>query len=266
MDRRGRSFFDKSQVRGSEATASSITSLLGQGGAFSSLLINDPATCIRLARFRKPCGPHQINPKNERDRDRRISRILSETRSFPDDHFSWTPVARRLQRPTRESSRIGPIRRRQSCRRSETGADAPLFGLAPGGVCRARPVTRPAGELLPRRFTLTPADRDPRGGLFSVALSLPVTGRWALPTTAPCGVRTFLRGLSSGPRRHGPERPGGHPACHDPLSIVSPTGTFLHPFPPMRRRSHASVDANSPLQPPQGNLRDFSPKFPIYPR
>ena len=98
---------------------------------------------------------------------------------------------------------------------------------------------------------------------FSVALSLPVTGRWALPTTAPCGVRTFLRGLSSGPRRHGPERPSGHPACHDPLSIVSPTGTFLHPFPPMRRGSHASVDANSPLQPPQGNLRDFSPKFPI---
>src|SRR3954464_6433647 len=32
---------------------------------------------------------------------------------------------------------------------------APLFGLAPGGVCRARPVTRPAGELLPHRFTLT---------------------------------------------------------------------------------------------------------------
>ncbi len=35
------------------------------------------------------------------------------------------------------------------------GATAPLFGLAPGGVYRARPVTRPAGELLPHRFTLT---------------------------------------------------------------------------------------------------------------
>jgi len=34
---------------------------------------------------------------------------------------------------------------------------APLFGLAPDGVCRAKPVTRPAGELLPRRFTLTAA-------------------------------------------------------------------------------------------------------------
>jgi hypothetical protein len=34
---------------------------------------------------------------------------------------------------------------------------APLFGLAPSGVCQAKPVTRPAGELLPHRFTLTPA-------------------------------------------------------------------------------------------------------------
>ena len=33
---------------------------------------------------------------------------------------------------------------------------APLFGLAPGGVYRARLVTQPAGELLPHRFTLTP--------------------------------------------------------------------------------------------------------------
>ena len=52
---------------------------------------------------------------------------------------------------------------------------APLFGLAPDGVYRARPVTRPAGELLPHRFTLTAAGapkRPGRGGLFSVALSL----------------------------------------------------------------------------------------------
>ena len=52
---------------------------------------------------------------------------------------------------------------------------APLFGLAPGGVCLARPVTRPAGELLPHRFTLTSNRRESqriRGGLFSVALSL----------------------------------------------------------------------------------------------
>ena len=56
---------------------------------------------------------------------------------------------------------------------------SPLFDLAPGGVYLARPVTRPAGELLPHRFTLTPSPisgqcrRDRRrGGLLSVALSL----------------------------------------------------------------------------------------------
>ncbi len=52
---------------------------------------------------------------------------------------------------------------------------APLFGLAPDGVYRARSVTRPAGELLPHRFTLTaPTPKKGRGGGFlSVALSLP---------------------------------------------------------------------------------------------
>ena len=46
---------------------------------------------------------------------------------------------------------------------------APLFGLAPDGVYRARPVTRPAGELLPHRFTLTPAEAQapwPRRSIF----------------------------------------------------------------------------------------------------
>ncbi len=58
-------------------------------------------------------------------------------------------------------------------------ASAPLFGLAPGGVCQARPVTRPAGELLPHRFTLTCGSKrlhalNHVGGLLSAALSLPL--------------------------------------------------------------------------------------------
>ena len=47
-----------------------------------------------------------------------------------------------------------------------------------------------SGELLPRRFTLTPENR---GGLFSVALSRG-RPRFALRTIPPCGVRTFLTG------------------------------------------------------------------------
>ena len=53
-------------------------------------------------------------------------------------------------------------------------APAPfLFGLAPGGVCRAAAVAGERGALLPHRFTLTAAKTlRSRGGLFSVALSL----------------------------------------------------------------------------------------------
>jgi hypothetical protein len=60
-------------------------------------------------------------------------------------------------------SSAGPDR--SACR---LGDNYFLFGLAPGGVCLARPVTKPAGALLPHRFTLT---RLSPGGLLSVALS-----------------------------------------------------------------------------------------------
>jgi hypothetical protein len=47
-------------------------------------------------------------------------------------------------------------------------SQAILLDLAPGGVCLAIPVTRNAGGLLHRRFTLT---GPTAGGLLSVALS-----------------------------------------------------------------------------------------------
>src|SRR5665648_819191 len=56
-------------------------------------------------------------------------------------HPSTTHVAVRLQRPTRELGRAA--------------LERSLSGLAPGGVCRAAPVTRCAGGLLHHRFTLT---------------------------------------------------------------------------------------------------------------
>ena len=94
------------------------------------------------------------------------------------------PLGRRL--PVASSSLPGS--------RNEPDRLCFLFGLAPGGVYRARRVAPPAGALLPHRFTLTahapqtrfdcvPCSR-PRehvreaqlrrvsGGLFSVALSL----------------------------------------------------------------------------------------------
>jgi len=41
-----------------------------------------------------------------------------------------------------------------------------LFGLAPDGVYQAFPVTRKTGELLPHRFTLTPAGKPDEAVYF----------------------------------------------------------------------------------------------------
>ena len=45
----------------------------------------------------------------------------------------------------------------------------PLFGLAPGGVCHAAPVT---GRAVRSYRTVSPLPASNTGGLFSVALSL----------------------------------------------------------------------------------------------
>src|SRR5258708_36808323 len=80
-----------------------------------------------------------------------------------DGHSSATPVARRLKQPARTATR------------TRVGAYAPLpslFGLAPGGVCRAAAV---AGSAVRSYRTVSPLPRQyatRRGGLFSVALSL----------------------------------------------------------------------------------------------
>src|SRR6185503_3587663 len=93
---------------------------------------------------------------SEEMRQRRsVSRVLCPERvTQGDDHFSRTPVARRLKRPNPRARTGRPI--------------ALLFGLAPGGVCLADAVTRAAGELLPHRFTLTALRRR----YVSVALSV----------------------------------------------------------------------------------------------
>jgi hypothetical protein len=111
--------------------------------------------------------------------------------SVESGHFSRATVTRRLKRPTRKDLRAGPAR--DGC---------PSFflrGLAPGGVCLAKPVAWPAGALLPHRFTLTRrpvGDESPtfrRAVCFLLHFPGPC-GRWALPTTVSCGARTFLSG------------------------------------------------------------------------
>ena len=66
---------------------------------------------------------------------------------------------------------------------------APL-DLAPGGVYLAARVTPGAGGLLHHRFTLT-GDRASPAVCFLWHCPAGHPG-WALPTTLPCGARTFL--------------------------------------------------------------------------
>ena len=69
-------------------------------------------------------------------------------------------------------------------RLADRSCTAPLFGLAPDGVYRARPVTRPAGELLPHRFTLTAAaTQAPRPRRFIFCGTVPIRAARRDPRT-----------------------------------------------------------------------------------
>jgi len=72
----------------------------------------------------------------------------------PWSHLSGTPVTRRLVRPTRSSN--------------ATDSRSLLFGLAPGGVCRAAAVSGARGGLLPHRFTLTCTAQVPPSAVYSL--------------------------------------------------------------------------------------------------
>ena len=86
----------------------------------------------------------------------------------------------------------------------------PLFGLAPGGVCHARPVSRPPVRPY-RTLSPLPGSAGPKvearpGGLLSVALSsgLPRPG----VTRRPCPVELGLSSRPDGPKT---AETGDHP-------------------------------------------------------
>jgi len=119
-----------------------------------------------------------------------------------------------------------------------------LFDLAPGGVCLARPVTRPAGELLPHRFTLT--SREIREAVYSLLHFPWPRGRWVLPITVSFGARTFLPpGAHNGPIWR-PPRP---PASGHPVHSSDPTEPYSQPL--AKGRGTACI----PMTYPRGVLR-----------
>ena len=87
-------------------------------------------------------------------------------KALRDGHSSGTPIAERLEQPTRAAGLETHLMPRVAAR-----IRPPLFGLAPGGVCPAADVA--AGAVRSYR-TLSPLPRRPKpqGGLLSVALSL----------------------------------------------------------------------------------------------
>ena len=122
-----------------------------------------------------------------------VSRILSQGLPPLDDHSSAAAVTGGVKLPTRASGLRCPCGRPFRARPRMR----PLFGIAPGGACRAVPVTRTAVGSYP---TVSPLLRK-RSGLFSVALSL------GLPppgiTRHPCLMESGLSSKVS---------PRGHPA------------------------------------------------------
>jgi len=86
-----------------------------------------------------------------------------------DGHSSWTPVARRLQQPTRTADLDIDLRRSALARAKPRAV--PIRSCSRWGLpCRRR--CRRRGALLPHLFTLAAVYATRRGGLFSVALSL----------------------------------------------------------------------------------------------
>jgi hypothetical protein len=120
------------------------------------------------------------------------------------DHPSRTAVADSLVRSTREHRAGHP----QSLAQEGTIGALPL-DLAPGGVYRAAQVTLSAGGLLHRRFTLT-TGTSPEAVCFLWHYPAGHPGS-ALPTTLPCGARTFLG--APGNWRDAAARPTRPPLC-----------------------------------------------------
>ena len=115
--------------------------------------------------------------------------------------------------------------------------------LAPGGVYLAARVTSRAGGLLHHRFTLTfGVNRKAVCFLWHCPAGHP---GWALPTTLPCGVRTFLdsrertaitrstrppRSLCARCARHHPPRPNAAGMAKGPRHSRGPSEVMTTPL------------------------------------
>ena len=156
-----------------------------------------------------------------------VSRILSK--GFPplDDHSSANRVATAVKLPTRASRALASLRA-VSTACAATGPRArPLFGIAPGGACRAVLVAKSAVGSYP---TVSPSPRQAEGepslttGQSLLCGAFPgVTPAGRYPAPLPTGVRTFLG--SCDPRPSSPPREASvrrRRAVRQPQSAAGP--------------------------------------------
>ena len=117
--------------------------------------------------------------------DSRLKVIKKESACKPgfveDSHSSGIAVTGDFKRPTRKHGGTP----------AATCVATSLFGLAPGGVCRAAACCHWRGALLPHHFTLAVAI----AGAWAVCFLLhfpSAHAAQALPGTSSAGARTFL--------------------------------------------------------------------------
>ena len=118
----------------------------------------------------KPWGFPKRRWRFGKRRSRPISRVLS-----------WTVIPLGATSPLRSSNLPGPDAGR---------AMRSLFGLAPGGVCRAGPLPDSRCALTAPFHPCRPVETV-LGGIFLLHFPSACAAQ-ALPGTVPCGARTFL--------------------------------------------------------------------------
>ena len=172
------------------------------------------------------------NQKKRAGCDGSISRILSEAKSLPDDHFSGMPVARHLKRPTRESSGPGRSARVPPASRRVGPRLPPYLVLLPVGFTEPG---RSPDLLVSSYLTVSPLPRRTRGFAQAVCFL------WHCPY--PCdravGV-THHRALWS---PDFPPRPGlGLFVTRPSAAAVIRSITTQHPSYRVRRRSQSKSE------------------------
>ena len=174
-----------------------------------------PASLVRHAHRSRRTGAPAATRTTATGAEVVVSRPIRRILSGPEVPVAAIHLGRRL--PAGSSGLPGGLVGR---------AALPLLGLAPGGVYRATRVTPGAGALLPHRFTLACAGLASRPSAVCSLWHFPAGHPdWALPSTLPYGVRTFL-GRVPVAHRGGPVRGRLADSPPGPSSHVGPAGTF----------------------------------------